>query len=119
MLILNDWKFDPLGKYPHLSQQAIFNTLGFIPGFIDAHKEDETLAQTFAREYIAGWSVFQGFEMDKEGTLIYPSSDEEEQDPPLYPLVEVKIGEEVFRMYPNAWVSVTQPDGSFETVRMD
>lgn len=60
-----------------------------------------------------GWYDFTGFTVNPDGSLSYPG------DPDLYPLVEVQHGQETFRMYPHAWVAVTQADGKTRICRMD
>ena len=47
------------------------------------------------------------------GDLQYP------EDPPLAPLAETKLRDEIIRVYHSSYVAIIQPDGSFLVCRMD
>lgn len=127
-----EWKLDPTDHFNPNNEKAVFlkivEALGFIPSFVSRH--EGTLAERFNKAYShgGGWSPFgQGeWQQSSEGVLQYgdPSKFEplypgDQPDPPMSPLVEARIGNEILRIYPHAWVSITQPDGSFEVMRMD
>jgi len=91
---------------------ATRETLGFIPGFLS--KDDpRPAAQQFNDAYIGGWSPSPKFAMLPDGGLKYPG------EGPLLLLAETRLRDEVIRFYRGAWVSIHQPDGSFEIARMD
>lgn len=86
--------------------------LGFIPSFL---REDDPrpARDQFAEQYIGGWSPFKGFKKLEDGSLLYKG------DPPLEPLYEAHLRNEHITVYRHAWVTITQPDGTFEVSRMD
>lgn len=88
--------------------------LGMIPYFLtpaDPRPAREQFDENY--QHGGGWKVFKGHSMDPDGTLHYPG------DPALPPLAEAKLRDETIRFYDYAWVSITQPDGTFEVCRMD
>lgn len=90
------------------------DALGFIPMFLSEH-DPRPAAEQFNDAYAhgGGWRPFHGFTVLPSGSLQYPG------DPPMRPLAEAKLRDEVIRVYDYAWVSITQPDGSVEISRMD
>jgi hypothetical protein len=88
--------------------------LGIIPEFFS--ENDPRPAREQAQDNYAhggGWDRFDGFRMLANGALQYPG------DPPMHPLAEARLRDEVIRFYNSAWVAIVQPDGSFEVSRMD
>lgn len=84
--------------------------LGFIPDFLSETDKRNAAAQINAA-YVGGWQPIQGFTMG--GVIRYPG------DPPLEPLFEAKLRDETIRFYRYAFLSIQQPDGSFEVARLD
>lgn len=114
------WVFDPQNKWPHISKQKIMDSLGHIPSFLRNWNEGDKLSEVLNDAYThgGGWRSMPGWSLDN-GVLRYPSDDPEDMDDPSYPIVERRFGTETFRMYPRAWVSIQQIDGTFEVSRMD
>lgn len=108
------WYLDPLKVYGHIPMDRLIESLGWIPTFIDARNPD-TAQEQFNRSYShgGGWQPLGGWTMQDDGTLEYP------EDPPLKPIAVVAVGEQTVRVYPHAWVSVRNPDGTYEVCRMD
>lgn len=87
--------------------------LGFIPEFLSVDNPEPARVQ-INNTYISGWIEFRGFKMDPEThVLTYP------EDPPLIPLAQARLRDELIVFYDCSWVAVIQPDGSFETARID
>lgn len=97
-----------------LDQRYTEEALGFIPTFL-SKADGRPAAQQFHERYAhgGGWSPMKGWSMGPVGEILYPG------EPALAPIAVAALGEEVIRVYPSAWVSITQPDGSFEVSRMD
>jgi hypothetical protein len=55
----------------------------------------------------------RGFNMLSDGKLKYPG------DPIMQPLAETKLRDETIRYYEYSWLSITQPDGTYEVARLD
>jgi hypothetical protein len=88
--------------------------LGFLPGWLD--ENDPTPAkEQLGRNYMhgGGWRPFTGFKMIREFCLKFPG------DPILRPIAQFKLHNEFIFMYDHAWVSIVQPDKTFEVCRMD
>lgn len=88
--------------------------LGFIPDFL-SEEDPRPAREQFDQNYAhgGGWKHFEGFKMLPNGNLKYPG------DPPVALLLETKLRDEIIRFYDCSWVTITQPDGSFEVCRMD
>lgn len=95
------------------TNHAALDAAGLIPSFLD--DTDPAPARTqFDQKYVGGWRPFLGHEFDPyTGYLHYP------EDPPLEPLCVIGFRDELIYIYPFAWVTIVQPDGSYETARMD
>ena len=90
------------------------NFVGFIPTFLDLDDERPAKEQ-FAERYVhGGWRHQEGFTAFK-GTpvLKYPG------DPALKPIAMMALREEAIFVYLHGYVSIFQPDGTFEACRMD
>ncbi len=97
-------------KRPGMRPEA----LGFIPTFLQ--DDDPRPAKDQFHERYAhggGWDSFVGFKMLPDGSLQYPG------DPPYPVIAETRLRDEIVRVYPSAWVSITQADGSYEVCRID
>jgi hypothetical protein len=111
------WKVDPTGHFEDegICVERIVEAMGLIPYFLANAADDECAKQTFNREYAhgGGWHEMGGFKMEEDGTIQYP------EDPPHRPLAFCQFGKEEVRIYEYGWVSIRQPDGSYEVSRMD
>lgn len=87
--------------------------LGYLPDFLSESDPRSASEQFHANYPFGGWAPFQGFKMNKDGSISYPG------DPTLHPFAETILRDETIRVYPSAWVAVIQKDGSFEIARMD
>jgi hypothetical protein len=104
-----DWKL--------LHPDMTLEHLGFIPLIIvaaDHRSAKEQIADRYAHG--GGWSPYRGFQMVAGGTLVHPGDYEDEE---LRPLAEATLRDETIRFYDHSWVSIEQPDGSYEVSRMD
>lgn len=89
--------------------------LGFIPVFLDPSDERPAREQ-FTERYShgGGWSQMKGWKLGPTGEIMYSGATEA-----LAPIAVAQLRDETVRVYPGAWVSITQADGSFEVSRMD
>lgn len=60
-----------------------------------------------------GWRPFGKFKLGADNSLHYP------EDPPLTPLAQCWLRDELVVFYDHAWVAIIQKDRSFEACRMD
>lgn len=88
------------------------NHLGFIPSFL-SESDPGTAAEQFARNYVSGWTPMGGFKLAANNVLSYPG------DPPMPPLAETRLRDELIVFYEYAFVAIIQPDRAFEVARMD
>lgn len=100
-----------LGRYRQRDQ---YEVTGELPYMLDT-ENDEPAAVQFDHGYQhgGGWRPFQGFERVGEENIKYPG------DPEITPVAKTKLRDEAIFLYPNAWVMIVQPDGTFEIGRMD
>jgi hypothetical protein len=90
--------------------------LGFIPHFLDSWDDRparEQLDENYNRLAGCSWSPIPEFTMGPLGELLYPG------DAAMSPLASAKLRGETIRVYDYGFVSITQPDGTFEAARMD
>lgn len=87
--------------------------LGLLPAFFD-EADPRPAKQQLDENYAhgGGWSPFQGFQLTERG-LQYPD------DPPMLLIAEAKLRDETIRLYEGSWLVILQPDGSWETSRVD
>jgi hypothetical protein len=88
------------------------DALGLIPSFLD-EDDPRSAKEQFDANYIGGWLALPGVEALADGTLCYPG------DPPLEVWAITNLRDEVIRVFDCSFVSITQPDGSFEVARLD
>jgi hypothetical protein len=89
------------------------DVLGLLPQFLD-ERDPRPAREQFDANYIGGWwPVEGGVRALPDGSLKYPG------DPVLRPIAETRLRDEVIRVFEASFVSITQPDGSFEVARMD
>lgn len=93
--------------------RATGDMLGLIPSFLsdkDPRHAKEQINDNYAHG--GGWSPFQGFKLEGD-VFQYP------EDPPLRLIAETELRGEVIRLYEHSWLVIIQPDGSWETSRVD
>jgi hypothetical protein len=89
--------------------------LGLIPHFLSEESPLSASAQ-FMHNYRhgGGWSPMKGWSMGPVGEILYAGGEV------LQPIAIATLhNSEIIRVYPHAWVSIAQVDGSFEVSRMD
>lgn len=97
-----------------LHPQMTFDHLGAIPSFVDDHDPRSAREQLdTAYKFAGGWQPFHGHVLGSDNSLKYPG------DPPLTPLAQARLRDELIVFYPHSWVAVIQPDRSYEVCRMD
>lgn len=98
-------------EWTFLNPQADYSSLGYVPGFLDLD-DPRPAAEQIESNYVSGWLPFSGFKL--RGTFLkYPG------DPTLKPLAETHLRDEHILFYPDSWLAIIQPDGSFEVARLD
>ena len=97
-------------------------SLGAIPAYLSVHDPRPAREQFDAHyAFAGGWSSYSGFDM-VDGVLHSNRPDNPEDGPPdepLEPLSQCRLRDELIRFYRHDWVSIEQPDGSFEVARLD
>jgi hypothetical protein len=90
--------------------------LGLIPGFLD-DENPAPAAEQIDKNYRhgGGWFPYPGFKLAADNWLI----SNYQEDPPLRPLAQTKLRDELVVFYDHAWVAIIQPDRSFEVARID
>ena len=88
-------------------------SLGCVPSFLSDQDQSPAREQFNKNYHFGGWRPFDGFELGPDNSLCYRG------DPPLEPLAQYKLRDELIIFYSYAWVAIIQPDGSFEVCRMD
>lgn len=101
----------PLKK---MHRDAVADHHGVIPYFLNV-EDPRPAAEQFDANYGhgGGWRPMSKWLMKPDGVINYPG------DPDLPVLFEGQLRDETIRIYDCGWVSITQPDGSFEVSRMD
>jgi hypothetical protein len=89
--------------------------LGLIPGWITDKDPDPAWKQIDKNyQHGGGWRHgTMGFTFRGDNTLEYPG------DPPLHPLAETWLRDELILFYDHAIIAIVQPDRSFEVARID
>jgi hypothetical protein len=89
--------------------------LGLIPLWINNEDPDPAWKQIDKNYgHGGGWRHgTMGFTKDKDNVLHYPD------DPPLVPLAQTLLRDELILFYDHAIVAIVQKDGSFEAARID
>jgi hypothetical protein len=95
-------------------QAFLADMVGLIPSFIDLD-DPAPAREQLDRNYAfgGGWRPMPNFELTPQNTLLYPG------DPPMRPLAQAKLRDELILIYESGWVAVIQPDRNFEVCRMD
>jgi hypothetical protein len=101
-------------KWVAMHPSATYDHVGAIPLMVSERNPQRATEQLNAGYgHGGGWRPFDGFAMGRDHSLKYPG------DPPLRPLAQAWLRDELIIVYEHAWVAVVQPDGSFEVCRMD
>jgi len=100
-------------KWKFLHPKMTMDHLGYIPGWLHETDKRSAREQIDSGYAFGGWSPFNGFTLQDDNTLTYPG------DPPMKPLAEAKLRDELIVFYPHSWVGIIQPDRSFEVARID
>jgi len=89
-------------------------SLGYLPGMLN-DSDPRPACKQFDTGYRngGGWQPFQGHRLRGDNALCYPG------DPPMYPLAQAWLRDELILYYPHDWVAIVQRDRSFEVCRMD
>jgi hypothetical protein len=97
----------------HPSMKA--DMLGLLPGMLDEHDPRPAREQLNANyQHGGGWRPFYGFTLNTDDlSLSYPG------DPPMRALAVTMLRDEMIVFSECSWVTIIQPDGTFETCRMD
>jgi hypothetical protein len=100
--------------WEQLHPEMTFARLGFIPMYVD-DTDPRSAREQFNDHYsfAGGWRPFKGHTLDADNRLHYP------EDPPLIPLAQTRLRDELIVFYDHAWIAVIQPDRTFEVCRMD
>jgi len=101
------WKF--------LHPQMTWGHLGFIPNWLDDDDPRSAREQLDAgyRYSVGFWEPLPGQKLTNQNWLTYPG------DPPLIPLAEAKLRDELILFYDHSMVAIVQPDRTFKVTRMD
>jgi hypothetical protein len=85
-----------------------------IPSFLD-EGDPRPAAEQFDANYQhgGGWRPMEGWTFKDDGSIKYPD------DPAHHPVAAIPFRKEVIFIYPDAWVCISQEDGTFEIARMD
>ena len=103
-------------QFTALNPEVTPDHLGIIPSFLDENNPAPAREQFDANyQHGGGWQPMDGWTLNGDLTLTY----EEGEDPPLSPYAFAKFNDELILIYPYAWVTIVQLDGSFEVSRMD
>ena len=98
-----------------LDQRYTKEALGLIPDFL-VETDPRPAAEQFHDNYShgGGWQPMSGWQAGPTGEMLYTG------ESPLNPIAMSTLHDrEIIRVYPNAWVTITQTDGSFQISRMD
>jgi hypothetical protein len=97
-----------------LHPRATAEHIGEIPHWLSADDPRPAATQLHrCYSHGGGWKPFFGFTLTENNNLKYPG------DPPLCPIAEMRLRDELILIYRHSWVAVIQPDRTFEICRMD
>jgi hypothetical protein len=87
---------------------------GILPAFF-SHADPSPAREQIDANYRhgGGWHAIDRFKHLGDYKIQYPG------DPPLKPLVTIRLRDEVVMIYAYSMVGIFQPDGSFEVARID
>lgn len=87
--------------------------LGYLIEWLDPADPRPAREQINSGYLYGGWQPFEGHVLADDNTLRFSG------DPPMRPLAEARLREELIVLYPHDWVAIIQPDRSFEVARID
>jgi hypothetical protein len=89
--------------------------LGYLPSFLHADDPRSAKEQINERYVHGGWqSTGMGkTRLTADNRLLYPG------DPPLKPVAQTKLRDELIVLYPSDFVAIIQKDRSFDVARLD
>lgn len=91
-----------------------YDILGFLPNFLSLDDPRSAREQLdFHYSFAGGYRPFQGHTLGDDNSLKYPG------DPPLVPLAQAKLRNELVVYYRHSWVAIIQRDRSYVVARMD
>ena len=101
-------------QFKILDERYSPEALGLIPAFLTEASPLSARSQ-FDHNYRhgGGWQPMARWSLGPVGEIMYPG------EPALHPIAVAQLGSETIYIYPHAWVSIVQEDGSFEVSRMD
>jgi hypothetical protein len=100
-------------RWKPLHPKMTFEHLGFIPEWLRYGDPRSARDQINAGYAMGGWHPMTGFRLGEDNSLNYPGG------PPMRPLAEARLREELILFYPHSWVAIIQPDRTFEVARID
>lgn len=95
-----------------LHPEMTMGHLGYLPPRLDLNDPSPAKEQ-LGRQQPGGWFPFHGPVLRDDNSLKCPG------DPPLRPLAQTRLRDELIVFYDHSWVAIIQPDRSFEVARMD
>jgi hypothetical protein len=97
-----------------LHPKAVEDHVGLIPYWLSEDNPAPARQQLDDNyRHGGGWRPMRNFRLTPGNALRYPG------DPPLLPLAEMHLRDELILVYEYGIVAIIQPDRSFEAARMD
>jgi hypothetical protein len=97
-----------------LHPEMTIGHLGFLLDWLDTDDPRSASDQIDAHyQHGGGWFPFKGHRLADDNSLQYP------EDPPLQPLAQAQLRDELVVLYQHSWVAIIQKDRSFEVARID
>lgn len=95
-------------------QPVGFEVVGYLETWLDEADPRGAREQLHERyAHGGGWFSYDGFTLDERNRLLG------EGDPPLAPLAQARLRDEVILIYRHAWVAIVQRNRTFEVARID
>jgi len=108
---------DPTGHYAPISVEKahhLIESLGFIPAWLSSALDYPNIRSALIDQYQYYMGDFVGGgEIDSNGVYTFPD------DPPLYPIIEMKLRDETFYQYPYGIVATVNDNGEKWISRFD
>lgn len=90
------------------------DNIGMIPHWLsESDPRSASLQLDNCYGHGGGWNSFPGFKLREDNSLKYPG------DPPLLPIAELRLRDELILIYEYSWVAIVQSNRTFEVCRMD
>lgn len=96
--------------HPHGDQ-----LVGWIPEFLSLTSELSAREQiNINYRHGGGWQPLEGWRYNPTTKVLsYPG------DPPLKPIAQATLRDELILVYPHAWVCIVQKNGKYQVARLD